>query len=263
MVAVSANSPYLFGKDLWDETRIPLFEQAVALRGYDDGPCGPVRRVGFGIAYVKESMFECFKENLECYPVLLPVSIDDDDAEPLAHLRLHNGTIWRWNRPLIGFNLRGEPHLRLEHRVVAAGPTVVDSIANAAFFYGLVCAMSEQSPPPEQRLSFAQARSNFYQAAQHGLEAQITWLDGKKVLVKELLLHELLPASRQGLQRLDISRDDIELYLGIIEDRVRTGQNGAAWQRAYVAKHGRDMYQLTMSYQGHHRKGDPVHSWPV
>jgi len=262
MVAVTANSPYFLGKDLWDETRIPVFEQAVALHGFDDSPCGPVRRVGFGVAYISESMFECFRENLECYPVLLPVSIDDD-ADPLAHLRLHNGTIWRWNRPLIGFNERGEPHLRIEHRVVAAGPTVIDSIANAAFFYGLVTAMSELSPPPETQLSFDQARTNFYKAAQHGLAVQIAWLDGKTVAIKDLLLQELLPMSRRGLNAMDIAQDDIDLYLGIIEGRLRTGQNGAAWQRAYVAKHGRDMQALTMAYQELHRKGNPVHEWPL
>jgi len=262
MVAVSANSPYFFGKDLWDETRIPLFEQSVALHGYDDGPCGHVRRVSFGIDYVKESMFECFRENLECYPVLLPVSIEEN-AEPLAHLRLHNGTIWRWNRPLIGFNERGEPHLRIEHRVVAAGPTVIDSIANAALFYGLVSAMSTQIPPPESQLGFDQARRNFYSAAQHGLEAQITWLDGKPVSVKELLLQELLPLAHHGLDELGIARNDIRKYMGVIEGRLRTLQNGAAWQRAYVSKHGRDMHALTMAYQEHHHSNKPVHEWEV
>jgi gamma-glutamyl:cysteine ligase YbdK (ATP-grasp superfamily) len=262
MVALSANSPYFFGKDLWDETRIPLFEQSVALRGYDDGPCGPVRRVSFGVAYVRESMFECFKENLECFPVLLPVSLEDE-AEPLAHLRLHNGTIWRWNRPLIGFNERGEPHLRLEHRVVAAGPTIVDGIANAAFFYGLVTAMSRQSPPPEQLLSFDQARVNFYEAARYGLASHITWLDGKEVSIRDLLLQELLPLSRRGLNELGIDQEDIEHYLDIIKGRLDTAQNGAAWQRAYVAKHGRDMYELTLAYQDNHRAGNPVHEWPV
>ncbi len=262
MVALSANSPYFFGKDLWDETRIPLFEQSVALRGYDDSPCGPVRRVGFGVAYVRESMFECFKENLECYPVLLPVSLEDE-AEPLAHLRLHNGTIWRWNRPLIGFNERGEAHLRLEHRVVPAGPTIVDGIANAAFFYGLVLTLSRQSPPPEQLLSFDRARANFYEAARHGLSSCITWLDGKEVSTRDLLLQELLPLSRRGLEALGIDQDDIEHYLGIIEGRLETSQNGAAWQRAYVAKHGHDMYALTMAYQENHQKGRPVHEWPI
>ena len=262
MVALSANSPYLFGKDLWDETRIPLFEQAVSLRGYEESPCGPVRRVSFGIDYVKESMFECFKENLECYPVLLPVTIEDE-TEPLPHLRLHNGTIWRWNRPLIGFNERGEPHLRIEHRVVAAGPTIVDSIANAAFFYGLVSALSAQPQPPESRLSFDQARKNFYTAAQHGLDAGIIWLDGRTVLAGELLLQELLPLSRQGLNAMGIAQDDIKLYLDIIEGRLRTGQNGAVWQRAYVARHGHNMDELTMAYQECHKVGNPVHEWPV
>ena len=123
--------------------------------------------------------------------------------------------------------------------------------------------MTGQSPPPESRLSFEQARSNFYKAAQHGLDARITWLDGRTVAIKDLLLQELLPLSRHGLQKMGIAQDDIKQYLDIIEGRLRTAQNGAAWQRAYVAKHGRDMQELTMAYQELHKVGQPVHEWPI
>ena len=126
MVAVAANSPFLFGHDLWDETRIPLFEQAVSVGGSFFS-----ERVTFGLHYVRDSVLECFQGNLIRFPPLLP-QIMDEPPERLAHLRLHNGTIWRWNRPLIGFDDSGAPHLRIEHRVVPAGPTVSDSIANAA-----------------------------------------------------------------------------------------------------------------------------------
>jgi len=134
MVAACANSPYLCGRDLWDETRIPLFEQAVALTG--NGTGGTWERVTFGKHYVKDSLMECFKCNLEHYDVLLP-RIVDEPPERLTHLRLHNGTIWRWNRPLIGWNDQGAPHLRIEHRVVSAPTSVVDAIANVALFFGL------------------------------------------------------------------------------------------------------------------------------
>jgi len=127
MVAVSANSPYLFGKDLWDETRIPLFEQSVEVGDPKH------RRVGFGNAYLKRSLFECFAENLADYPVLLPL-VNDESLEKLTRLKFHNGTIWRWNRPLIDFDKDNHPHLRIEHRVVPSGPTIHDSFANAAFY---------------------------------------------------------------------------------------------------------------------------------
>lgn len=167
MVAISANSPYLFGHDLWDETRIPLFEQAVALDDVFGSKCGKTGRVTFGLAYVDSSVYECFLRNQECYPVLLP-ALSDGPVEELAHLRLHNGTIWRWNRPLIGFDEKGEPHLRLEHRVVPSGPTVVDAIANAALFFGAIEVMANVGVPPETQLDFNQARTNFYAAAKKG-----------------------------------------------------------------------------------------------
>jgi len=129
MVAVGANSPFMFGKNLWEETRIPVFEQSVPTGGFDGASKGPLRRVGFGTDYARKSLFECFEENEQHFPVLLPVEYEHD-IEELRYLRLHNGTIWRWNRPLIGFDNDGTPHIRIEHRVVAAGPSHCDNIAN-------------------------------------------------------------------------------------------------------------------------------------
>lgn len=260
MVAVSANSPFLFGKDLWDETRIPLFEQAVASEGFEDSPCGPLGRVSFGSRYVEHSLFECYRENLDCYPILLPACMDEP-AEQLPHLRLHNGTIWRWNRPLIGFDAQGKPHLRIEHRVVPSGPTVTDAFANAALFFGLVYSLATQTEPPESKLAFNAARDNFYQAARLGLRSKITWLDGRSVSIRTLVLEHLLPVARSGLEALDIDRDDIDFYLGVVEQRVRLDRTGAAWQRAFVAKHGGDMQALTAAYLEHQQRGAPVHEW--
>ncbi len=260
MVAISANSPYLFGRDLWNETRIPLFEQAVAMAdvcGCDGAHAG---RVTFGTSYIESSVFECFLRNLDCYPVLLP-SLSDAPAEELSHLRLHNGTIWRWNRPLIGFDENGEPHLRIEHRVVPAGPTVIDSIANAALFYGALESMANTETAPETRLGFKQARENFYAAAKHGLRAEVVWLDGKKVPIIDLLQQQILPLARQGLEKLEIDNDDVELFLGVIEGRIKKQCNGAVWQRAYVAKHGADMVRLTQAYHERQQQGRPVHEW--
>ncbi len=261
-LAVSVNSPFLFGHDLWDETRIPLFEQAVEVGGYDGAAYGPTRRVGFGTAYVKESIFECFQENYRHFPVMLPI-LFDKGLQRLRHLRLHNGTIWRWNRPLIGFAENGEPTLRLEHRVIPGGPTIVDMTANAAFFYGLIYYMATMPDPPESHINFSQARDNFYHAARKSLQAQVDWLDDRRISIRDLILSELIPMAKVGLQKLQLDKEDIDLYLNIISERVSCGQTGAAWQRAFVNKYGKDMAQLTAAYIQNQKTSKPVHTWPL
>lgn len=264
MVAVSANSPYLFGKALWDETRIPLFEQSVALECDQEGEhCDKViDRVSFGFGYAKQSLFECFEENLAHYPVLLPVELGEP-SDKMAYVRLHNGTIWRWNRPLIGFDNNSVPHLRIEHRVVPAGPTVVDCVANAALFFGLVQALGSDDVAPEAQLSFSDCRQNFYSAARYGLQSRPMWLDGHTHCMAELLLEELLPLAQSGLEALQISPSDISHYLEVIEKRVSQRQNGALWQRGYVERHGADMQQLANAYMERQRSGEPVYAWTM
>lgn len=263
MVAATANSPYLFGRELWQETRIPLFEQAVAVGG--DLAMGgqrsdrPYRRVTLGGGYLRDSLFELFQENLQRYPPLLPEWLDTD-PETLHHVRLHNGTIWRWNRPLIGVDRDGTPHLRIEHRVVPAGPSIPDAIANAALFYGLVH-MLGRMPSLTEQLPFPQSCKNFYAAARDGLKAEVVWLGGRRLSVRELLLQELLPLAKQGLESVAIDPADIDDYLGIIHSRVLTGRTGAAWQRGCVARHGRAMAALTIAYLERQRGGAPVHEW--
>ncbi len=255
MVAVTANSPYLFGYDLWDETRIPLFEQAISV-----GASDLTKRVSFGVRYVRESMMENFSANLERYPILLP-RLMDEPVERLAHLRLHNGTIWRWNRPLIAFDETGGPHLRIEHRVVPAGPSVQDTIANAAFYFGMIRGLIENDERLENLLGFMRARSNFYAAARLGLGAEVRWLDGKPVRVDQLILQQLLSKARLGLALLSVDRAESDHWLGIIEARVKTKMNGAAWQRAWVVRHGRDMAALSLAYLERQESGLPVHEW--
>jgi gamma-glutamyl:cysteine ligase YbdK (ATP-grasp superfamily) len=261
VMAVSANSPYFFGKDLWDETRIPLFEQSVEVGGFEDDAHGPMRRVTFGSGYVRHSLMECFSENLAHFPVLLP-TLFDEPTEHMAHLRLHNGTLWRWNRPLIGFH-NGKPHLRIEHRVVPAGPTVVDLVANAAFYYGLTHYLLTQPEAPEQQLGFAQARDNFYAAAQYSLDSHMVWLDGQKRPAKHLLAKVMLPRAKEGLLGLGLAQNEVDYYLGIIEQRIANACHGAAWQRAYVAKHGADMAGLLDAYLQRQENGRPVHEWDI
>ena len=259
-VAVSANSPFLFDKDLWAETRIPLFEQSVAVGGINGAAFGPVRRVGFGSGYARDSLMELFQENLDHYPVLLPVNFNTSKEE-MEYVRLHNGTIWRWNRPLIGFDAQQKPHVRIEHRVIAAGPTITDSMANAAFYYGLARYLSQQEQAPESEIPFSVARDNFYACAKQGLNAHVTWSGDRKGTMKQLLQQQLLSFARKGLQSFGLHEVDIDYYLGIIQARVETGQHGAEWQRLYHQKYQCDMQTLTAAYAAHQQTGLPVHQW--
>lgn len=255
LVALSANSPFLFDRTLWHETRIPLFEQAV-----DCGDGDGQHRVGFGSGYADADPTGYFADNAVRYPVLLPM-LSASPPEAYAHLRLHNGTVWRWNRLLIGFDADGTPHLRIEQRVMPAGPSIVDMIANAAFYYGCVHMLATRPLPPEREVSFAQTRDNFYRAARDGLEARVDWLDGQGGPVAELL-ERLLPLAREGLHRQDMAAQDIERYLDVVSVRLRTRRNGAAWQMAHRARHG-DLFRLTADYLEHQRSGMPVHEWPL
>ena len=257
IVAVSANSPFLFGKQLWEETRIPLFEQAVSV-----GASDRTNRVSFGFRYIEKSIFEVFDSNLERYPVLLPM-LSDDDPYSLSHLRLHNGTIWRWNRPLVGFNADGQPHIRIEHRVVPAGPTHVDQFANAAFFYGLVTAFANADIAPEERLPFSACRSNFYRAAKEGMHAEVEWLDGERGSLKTLCLDVLLDQAQEGLALAGIDHHEAAYYLDVIRQRLQTGQTGAAWQKKWVDRHGPQWQDLTLSYAEHQQSAQPVHRWSL
>lgn len=262
VVAGGANSPFLFGHDLWCETRVPLFEQSVEVGGFNEVAQGPLRRVSFGSGYAVESITECFNENLQHFPVLLPM-LFKSKPERMDYLRLHNGTIWRWNRPLIGFDPDGAPHTRIEHRVLAASPTIADGIADAALFYGLAEALSSPDTRLTSRLPFAQAKDNFYQAARYGLDARVTWLDGEKLAVRVLLLEKLLPLAHRGLVAAGIEPADREHYLGIVTQRVEHGRNGAGWQREFVKRHGADMAGLTAAYAERQQAGAPVHTWPI
>lgn len=262
LVAIGANSPFLFFKNLWDETRIPLFEQAVEVGGYGHASAGPIRRVSFGSGYVRNSLLECFTENLAHFPVLLPVNFSNP-AQDLKHVRMHNGTIWRWNRPLIGFNEDNVPHLRVEQRVASAGPTVVDEIANSAFFYGLQEYYANCELPPEKELEFSKAKTNFYLAAQHGLDARINWLNNKTLSISSLIVDELLDKAKVGLDMLGIDKNDSQDYLGIIEARARTKQNGASWQKQYVKKYNCNMRELAEQYWNNQISETPVHEWEI
>ena len=261
LVAATANSPFLFGHSVWEETRIPVFEQAVSLLSFRDLEGRGVGRVTFGAGYVRRSLLELFLENLDAYPVLLPLLMEET-PEHLTHLRLQNGTIWRWNRPIVGFGADGEPHLRLEQRVMAAGPTFADILANTAFCIGLLSHYVAKTEPAEANLPFEAARTNFYAAARHGIDASVSWC-GESGPMRALLLNRLVGEAKDGLRRAGIAEEEIDFYLeGIIKERVRTGKTGAAWQRQFADANRHDFRKLTERYAELQAEGKPVHLWP-
>ena len=261
-VAVCANAPFLFGKDLWAETRIPLFEQAIATGGYAGAADGPLHRVSFGSGFARQSILECFVENLQHFPVLLPEHFDDA-PESFQYLRLHNGTIWRWNRPLVGFDADGTPHIRVEHRTPAAGPTVLDMIANAAFYYGLVKNLADERLAGRAELSFAQAKDNFYQAARYGLDSHVVWFGGTRQRLAVLIEQELLPRAVAGLQALGIAAADRADYLNIIRQRLASQQTGSQWQRRFIRENPGEFVGMTKAYLQRQRGEEAVAKWGI
>ena len=276
-VAVAANSPFFFGKELWRETRIALFEQSTDTRPEELKAQGVRPRVWFGERWIT-SIFDLFEENVRFFPALLPVCDDEDpveamergDTPQLSELRLHNGTIYRWNRPIYDTD-RGRPHLRVENRLLPAGPTVVDICANAAFYYGLVRTLVAEERPLWSQMSFSAAEENFHAGARDGLAASVYWPGVGEVPVAELVLRRLLPAAHAGLEDAGVGAVDRERLLGIIERRCVTMQNGAAWQAATFHKLFEDekldrpdaLRRMTVLYRDHMHANAPVHEWPV
>lgn len=216
----------------------------------------------FGGDYIRKNLSEMFLENLSSYDILIPQCFEKD-LNWLSHLRLHNGNIWRWNRPIVGLDQNLQPRLRIEQRVLPSGPTTVDMVANMAFYVGLTHELTEVANLDEL-LPFDKAKDNFYAACKDGLNAKVHWEGKDAVGLQELILNKLLPIAEKGLERLAIDKTDTDFYLrDIIKNRVTSGQNGAAWQRSWVAMHGRDFQGLTEAYFHLQEKGIPVHSWRV
>jgi gamma-glutamyl:cysteine ligase YbdK (ATP-grasp superfamily) len=271
-LAVSANSPFLLGKELWRETRIPLFEQATDTRSEELKAQGVRPRVWFGERWIT-SVFDLFEENVRYFPALLPVTDEEDPLEvlesggtPLLHeLRLHNGTIYRWNRPVYDV-ADGVPHLRVENRLLAAGPTVADTIANAALWFGLIRFLAESERPLWSQMSFSAAEENFHVAAQMGVDAQVYWPGIGQVRATELVLRRLLPMARAGLDSWGVPSEESEHYLGIIEQRCQLEASGAAWFVDRVrARGGEDRFDALRATLLDYREGmhtnEPVHTW--
>lgn len=273
-VAVGANSPYLFGRQLVAESRIPLFEQATDTRSDELKAQGVRPRVWFGERWIT-SIFDLFEENSRYFPALLPISSDEEPARvldeggvpQLEELRLHNGTVYRWNRPV--YDVRsGVPHLRVENRVLPAGPTVVDTMANMAFFAGLVRALADEERPIWSQMSFSAAAENFAAGVRHGIDAEVYWPGIGRVTVVELVVRVLLPLAAVGLDRWQVDGAESGRLLDIIEQRCLRAANGATWQTAEVSKRqaggasrGAALRGMLATYLELMHSNQPVHTW--
>jgi gamma-glutamyl:cysteine ligase YbdK (ATP-grasp superfamily) len=275
-LALGANSPFFMGKELWAETRIELFKQAADTRPVELKNQGVRPRVFFGDRWIT-SIFDLFEENTRYFPAMLP-EIDDEDPQEvfdrggtpkLAEMLLHNGTIYRWNRPIYDI-VNGRPHLRVENRVLPAGPTIVDTLANAAFYYGALQTLVTDRRPVWSRMAFSTASENFTAGARTGIDAMLFWPGRGEIPASELVLRELLPMAHLGLAAWGVDTEIRERLLGIIEGRCLTGQNGADWQVAAVRRfearglsRAAALREMVSVYAEHMHSNEPVHTWEL
>jgi len=277
-LALGANSPFFFGHHLWAETRIELFAQATDTRPEELRAQGVRPRVWFGERWIT-SIFDLFEENVRYFPSLLPELSDEDPAAELAagrtprlsELRLHNGTVYRWNRPVydvVEVDGSARPHLRVENRVLPAGPTVVDMLANSAFYYGMLRYLSEEDRPLWTKMSFAAAEANFRAAAHEGIDARLYWPGFGEVTADELVLRALLPMADEGLRRWGVAAEVRDRFLGVIGGRATTGRNGASWQVDTVRALGdrglsrpQALAEMLRLYSERMHSNEPVHTW--
>jgi hypothetical protein len=232
--------------------------------------------VFFGERWIT-SIFDLYEENVRYFPSLLPEISDEDpvavldagEAPRLQELRLHNGTVYRWNRPVYDL-VEGRPHLRVENRVLPAGPTVVDVLANSAFYYGASRVLSEEDRPVWTKMSFATAEANFTECAKRGIRGHVYWPGLGELPAEELVLRHLLPLADEGVQRWGVSTEVRDRYLGVVEGRCKSGRNGAEWQVATVQaleSRGLDRPTAVREMLRHYVEGmhsnEPVHTWEV
>ncbi len=276
VLATAVNSPLLLGQRLWKETRVALFQQSVDSRSDSHQARGGRPRVSFGDDWVKDSVLEIFKEDVARFRTIIAADTGEDALDVLAKggvptlpaLRLHNGTVYRWNRPCYGIS-DGKPHLRIENRVLPAGPSLIDEMATSAFFFGLMSGMGEEVEDIARRMSFDDARGNFVAAARHGLKAELSWLDGEELSVAELILDRLLPLAHAGLEKANIDEADRSRYLGVLEERVKVKRTGAKWVLRSLAAMGNQgtkderMRTLTSATMARQQTGEPVHLWEL
>ncbi len=275
VMAIAANSPIVFGRRLWHESRIALFQQALDVRTTHDHMRERSPRVSFGNHWLNDSIMEIYREDIARFRVLLSCETEEkamerirrSEAPKLRALQVHNGTVYRWNRPCYGISPNGKPHLRIENRVLPAGPTVTDEIANAAFWLGALTGYAQIHKDIRPLMDWEDVRDNFGKAARTGIDSKFTWFKEQKVSACDLILQELLPIAREGLTFRNLKSEDIDNYLGIIEERAKKHINGAHWQlKAYnklLKETSRDeaLSVLTHSIIDNQNKNKPVHEW--
>ena len=276
VLASAVNSPMLFGRRLWHETRVALFQQATDTRSIAHQARNQTPRVTFGRDWVRESALEIFHEDVARYRIILTRELEENSLETLERgeipglsaWRMHNGTIWRWNRACYGI-WEGKPSLRVEARFLPSGPTVADEMANSAFFLGLMMALPAEFGDVTKQISFDEVRNNFFTVARYGLKSQLAWLDGKNYRASRLILEELLPRARHGLRLANVDSADIEHYLGIIEERLSSEMTGSQWALDSwaamnpLAKANVRLRALTSSMKKYQEMNQPIHTWDL
>lgn len=274
-IAIAANSPLVFGRRLWHETRIALFQQSLDTRTTHEHMRERLPRVNFGSGWLQDSITNIYKEDISRFRVLLAGAIEEDSLEmvrdgkvpKLRALQIHNSTVYRWNRPCYGISPNGKPHLRIENRVMPAGPTPVDATANAAFWLGCMIAMGNRYDDITTHIDFADVRDNFLKSAKFGMDTTFSWMKDQKVPVRDLILNELLPLAKEGLQTRKIHKADIDKYLNIIEARAREHKTGARWAlRSFTAlkkeiSNEEALAIVTAATVKNQRENKPVHTW--
>jgi len=274
VLAAATNSPLFMGKRLWKETRIALFQQSADTRKSLSPYREEQERVTFGKDWERKSALHIFQDIVSRYSVLLPIETEEDSVEvfkngkipSLKALATHNGTIYRWNRLCYGIT-DNVPHLRIENRYLPSGPTIVDEVANAAFWTGLMHGIPDRYRNIHEKMNFADVRNNFFSAAKLGLQSQFNWLDEHLVTAQDLILDELLPIAENGLKKAQLNDQDIEKYLGIIKERVEQGKTGSHWimdsynQLVKNVTPEEASVTLTEGIYRRQKNGNPVHTW--
>jgi len=267
----------VFGKRLWHESRIAMFQQALDTRSTHDHMRERSARVSFGRDWLKKSVMEIYKEDIARFRVLLSSDVKEDslacikkgETPKLRSLQVHNSTVYRWNRPCYGISDNGKPHLRIENRVIASGPTVIDEVASACFWLGLMEGMAQRTDDITKHISFADAADNFAKAAQFGIDSKFNWFNDEKVPAAQLIKEKLIPIAREGLEHRKVKKADIDKYLGVIEERTEKHMNGARWMlRGYSSLKetiGQDeaLRVLTAEIVYNQKQNVPVHNWPA
>ncbi len=278
VMAISVNSPLLFGRRLWKETRIALFQQSIDIRTFTEHLRDRSPRVTFGSDWLKKSIIEIYQEDIARFKILLNTNVEENVLDmvnngitpKLRALKIHNSTVYRWNRPCYGISPNKQPHLRIENRILPSGPSLPDTMANAAFWLGLMNGMEDEVKDITNCMEFSDAKSNFFAAARFGLDTKLTWLNQQKVPPSQLIREQLLPIARHGLAKAGIDKEDISYYLDIIDARNDSGCTGSQWMLNSFGKlakdgHTRDEISsaITSTIFENQHKGIPVHEWEV